>query len=265
MSAINLDVNNMIDEIYSIYSNSYKKLFKINPEKYIHVEDMIVDLSTLVPMWDSHANVTYKNTLQDNTEYRINSFGNAYVYVSKNAKIDSIYTIIKTLMNKGIKIITFNTNSFNYDMKNLNLLYKIVLPFVEDTQNLYIDNNIKKMFLYNKDTNEYEYSLYFNTEKKISKIDTKFEGMKINLLIKGDFVNNLYITLHKCSNMTIYSHAKPRQLLIFRYIELEINRSYNKKIIKNIPFTIASDDYESSKDIKLKYSDKLPRKYYPMV
>lgn len=266
MSAINLDVNNMITEINRIYSASYKKFFKIKADRYINVEDLIVDLSMRISMWDSHASLTYRSTLQDNTAYRINSYGNAYVYVSKNAKIDNIHTIFKSLVDKGIKTITINILSLNITQKNEDLAYHTILPFVNVDIDLIDSDTKKSKNLFSFDSKTRVYRTLAIKGMVESTVKLLFEGIKINILARRIWYKRLHHILFNCPNVTIYTYVIRPVFYYYKESELFICHPVSGEkismVVYGYPKSIIISKYP--KKIKLK-TKELPKKYRPMA
>lgn len=204
----NIDVNNMIAEINSIYSHSFKKFFHIDPHRYINVDDLMCDLYNTIPMWDSHASVSRKNSFKDETDYRINTHNNGYIYVSKNAKLDNIYRIYNEFIEKDVKHITINLTSLldPYTVENAKMFFNIVYPFIYDEQTLktgpggsHGDFNI---FRYDPKTGDgIIQNEVINTSLKVR---MRLPKIKLNILLSGEYGLFWGSRLQSASNVTLH-------------------------------------------------------------
>lgn len=211
MSSDYIQVVNLIDNISKIYSNSYKPFIKLRPERYINVEDLVQDLRNRVTRWDGHASFIARNSLQDNSAFRINSFGNAYVFISKNAKIDNIYRFYSEIAERDVKEITLNLISFEDKNKYEQLLAYLILPFVETNLRVITESKrtkeIRIKFDYDHKTQVAKIDNTVLEPIKVVTINRSMPGIKVNLMLSDRLAPIWYQRLKGTDNFTFYSYS----------------------------------------------------------
>jgi len=261
-SNVNLDVVNMISEINHIYSNSYKKFFHINPEKYINIDDLITDLSYLIPKWDSHAYLISRNTFQDHTEGIINSYGNGYIFISGNCKIDSVLSLCKDMIDKGVTNITLNMLQLKDSYKFDDLQCGIILPFVESPQRIVKHGRTEKIYFeFNPETRKYISYQIDKCRHREGIIYKSFKGIKLNLIISQSVVEKWVERLHNSANITIYCYEYKNEGY-YSSILWAVDFIDHNKFITSIKNKILHSDYPKL----VKVTDRpLPKKFHPMA
>lgn len=263
---INLDVLDMISGINKIYSSSYKKFFHINPERYINVDDLITDLSYLIPKWDSHASLLSKNTLQDTTQSIINSYGNGYIFVSRNCKIDNINSICKTMVDGGVKNITINLLQLGDSARYEEIICGIILPFIDRPQRIESSTASKKLY-FDYEPNTRRYSFYQPEKKKYKEgiIYKTFKDININIMFNQRVVSRWVQRLSNSSNVTIYCYEytdKYYSLYIVKIVESETSIFNEPDSFIGIKHGLLISDYPRQLTIKV---NPLPKKLRPMT
>ena len=211
MSGDFIEVTNLIHDITRIYSVAYKPFFKIAPERYINVDDLIQDLIYRIPYWDGHASLNARNSLQDASSYRINSYGNAYIYVSRNTKIDTIYRFYDEITAKGVKEITINLISINDRTKYNQLLCFILMPFVSNDLEVISTspkspNGVKPNFTFDAKTRVAQLFIYLLRQNKTFEVKKFIPDVKVNLLF-NDLIAPMWYQRLTGEKMTIYSYS----------------------------------------------------------
>ncbi len=259
---LNPDVVTMINQIKFIYSNAYKKFINIDPARYINVDDLMKDLYVIIPKWDSHASVNYKNTYVDTTSYTINSNGYGYVYVSTNFKMDNILRIYSELYNKGVRKITINLSAFINVKEQETQIIKILMPFMIDDQKVIIryDDQDHILFSYDKEkrilkTKNKSVTFLHNLKLDEMKNDVVYEDVCINIIMNLNTVELFYRKYEGASNMCIYCYDDD-----FTTCSIYYDRYGHNGIIYN------DLKHESKVPPKLKFRCAgLGKKYYPMI
>jgi hypothetical protein len=208
MSSDYIQVNNTIDNITKIYSNAYKPFIKLRPDRYINVEDLVSDLKNRVPRWDGHASFSARNSLQDNSSFRINSFGNAYIFVSKNAKIDNIYRFYNEIVGQGVKEITLNLIPFEDKIKYEQILSHLIFPFVTvdlATRSKY-GEEMRTRFSYDINTRTAKVFASLSEPTKTIIINKSIPGIKLNILFSDKIASIWYQRLRGTNNITFYCY-----------------------------------------------------------
>lgn len=211
MSSDYVQVNNLIENITKIYSNSYKPFIKLKPERYINTEDLIQDLKNRVPRWDGHASFTARNSFQDNSAFRINSFGNGYIFVSKNAKLDNIYRFYSEIMEHDVKEITLNLISFEDKVKYEQLLCYLIMPFagvpLQVVSPSRTTGELKMKFDFDPKKQTIKFDTPLNEPTRVITISRSIPGIKVNLMLSDRLAPIWYQRLRGTDNYTIYSYS----------------------------------------------------------
>ena len=267
MSKVDTDVRTMINNIGYIYSYSYKKFFQIVPERYINLDDLMKDLYHRIPLWDSHASVSLKRSYADMTAYTINSKGNGYIYVSRNAKIDNIYRIYREFMEKDVKTVTVNISALLRD-DDPALVYMIIGPLlnadleVKFTRKENLETHVRNSknvettkFKFNYDDMSLMYYNEYTDESKTIKIPLVATFPKINIIVQN--FENIEILFYSNKNTTIYTYTdkgEPKSINAIVYAH------ENAKVY----FKILPLMFVSEKRLNIKIGS-IGEKYYPIV
>lgn len=258
---LNPDVVTMVNQVKFIYSNAYKKFINIDPAKYINVDDLMKDLYIIIPKWDSHASVNYKNTYSDTTSYTINSNGYGYVYVSTNFKMDNILRIYSELYNKGVRKITINLSAFNnIDEQEVQIL-KLLMPFMVDDQKVVVnyENKDHLLFSYDKETRIAKVKnkpIALLSDIKLDEIHNKiiYEDVSINVVMNVNILR-LYRMYEGASNMSIYCYDDVTNICSVLFD----TEGTNGIVLNDLK-------HESRVPPKVKFHcSGLGKKYYPMI
>ena len=205
-------VENDIINISKIYSNAFKPFIKLVPERYINTEDLIQDLKILVSKWDGHASFSTRKSLKDNSDYIINSYGKAYIFVSENTRVDVIYRFYNEIISKGIKEMTINMLGLNDRKKYTQLISYLVLPFAD------MDLGV---FSKSRETGETVNNFRFTAKTRLVEFFTsisdpmnktftvpkKIPDIKVNLMMHEKVAPIWYQRLSGTSNFTFYCYT----------------------------------------------------------
>lgn len=259
---LNPDVVTMVNQIKFIYSNAYKKFINIDPARYINTDDLMKDLYIVIPKWDSHASVNYKDTHTDTTSYTINSNGYGYIYVSTNFKMDNILHIYSELHNKGVKKITINLLAFNNILEQEMQILKLLMPFMDDNQqvDVFALGSYVTIFSYDRETRILKIkdkSVKELNKTILNEIHNKvvYEGIDINIMMDTSIMRVFYRRLEGAKNMSIYCYDDNVAMCVIVYN----SNNENGVVLNNLK-------YESKVPSKLKFHcSSIGKKYYPMI
>lgn len=203
-----------IEQIQRIYSNAFKPFIKLIPERYINTDDLIQDLKVLVNKWDGHASFLTRKSLKDNSDYRINSYGKGYIFVSENTRVDIIYRFYNEIIKSGTSEITINLLALNDRQKYNQLISYLILPFIDvDLQVLSksrTTGEIKTNFKFDAQTRVADFSIAIKQEEKTISIPKKIPGMKINIIFSDKVATLWYQRLCGATNFVFYCYSDCR-------------------------------------------------------
>jgi hypothetical protein len=209
MSGDYIEVVNIINEITKIYSQAYKPFFIIRPDRYINVDDLIQDLIHRIPKWDGHANLFARNSLHDYSAFRVNSYGNGYLYVSRNTKIDNIYRLYDDAVRSGVSELTVNMISINDTIKYNQLLSFIILPFIESDLEVVSKSSAggdKPNFSFDSATRIAQIHINTAQQNKTFEVKRIIRNIKVNFMFNDDLAQLWYQRLSGADNITLYSY-----------------------------------------------------------
>jgi hypothetical protein len=261
-------VSEYIKGISEIYSKSIKKFISINSDRYINVDDLYRDLLYEISKWDGHAYITSNKTWQDTSEFCVNSHGNAYLFVSENAKLDKIYDMYDTIFSRGADTLVINLLSFYNEYDSRDLLIYLILPFAFANLETYtLSTNPETLgdkklsFEFNSETGIMKYIDNREHVTKEFNIYKRIPNKKIMLILSPKIAPLWYKRLAGTDNFTINCQKDCKVCTRYCYATTYLDKE--KKNI-DLMFIFESKYMQTPNDetVKLKIGD-LPKKYRP--